>query len=1486
MTPLRWLRRGMIGLLTGVLIAMGAFLFLERVQRGQRVVLDYALGRIRGAIAGTIEIGGIASTGLLGGATLTDVTVRGEDGRPFLTIDRVEAAYAWKSFLSGDVILSKLDVYGPRLTISRYPGEETFNLDRIFRLDERTGEPPSTRSIELEDVRIVDGFIEILLPVDAADPPPPRALTTAVPGVDGAFQHIFFEAVQARIADALLVSPDGDPEVTVRSASLTGHVYEDPLTLTNLEGRVAWADGKLTVDADELALPNTRASGTIVVDLTREGRGGREKGWAVALDLESPRYALADLHWLLPQLPAGEGEGAFDVRFDDLGAVQVAFSESTLEMDGSRLSGEGTILRDGDLRVQGIRLRADPLEIEQIEAFTGELPLGGIVAGTLVLDGPVGALRARGEVTLEEPERAPVSGTFSGTFNPERRAVTGLVADLAEVDYALLSLFAPASRLAGTGRAHVEATGSFDEGIAYRTELVHVPGGELPTSEVVAAGTVRKVGEELVLEVDAEVSPLSLTALRSYYPELSVSGEVTGRIHAVGPVSDLAVTTDLDTPAGRLALEARFDGRDPGAFYRAQGELGSFTLSELFPALPEPTVLSGYVELEGRGTDAETASVDARLVARGSRVGELDVDSAVVSLRVRDGVLHVDSADALASGVVLHASGTMATHEEGPRGEMLVTFEAESLEGLRPVLMERNILVKDGLTELQMQALRAQGIEPDTLPTADEVALAGSASGSVTFTGSLQRFAARGSASLDEVRLRTLSLHDVDVTFSAEDLPDLGAVQARVVADSIRLAGRSFRSADAQLAYVSPVGFVDLDLVRDDTEDYQARARFALDSLGGRVQLETLTLRLDTLSWELEEVGLFSWDAQAIRVANISLMQSGGEGVRVVGAGVLPREGEAAFELDVRGLELAQVVRLFQIEDVQMEGLVDLDILIAGTAEQPVITSAVNATGLRYQGYAMELVSGELEYRSRRLAVDLGASQDGRRVLTMTGAIPAVVNFTGPEIRLPDEEIDLRVVAESLPAAFVAGIFPVLVDVEGTVAGTFGIAGTLDQPSPSGSLTLQGAAWTVEPIGVRHENVTGGLTLRPDGTMEVNALARADGMAHMTGTVRLAPLRNPTFDLQVAFDNFRAADRRDVVGNVSGVVRLTGTFDRPLIEGLGPAEGLRVESGVLFLEEAVRAATVVDLADPRFREFLNESLLDTRVIAESQNPFMQNLRVNVDLAVAQDTWLRSTEMNVEIAGDLRVSYDRARLSLVLTGVLDARRGQYDVLGRRFQVREGQVEFLGTPGVDPELDIQADTRVRMQNGEQLDITARVTGRLTEPRVTLSSDEGAIGQSDLVSYLLFGRPSYELASGEQAVLGGAARSFVGSYAVGTVATRIGSALAQQWGLDYFAITEIGTDLDFGSVSQAQVEFGRYLSQDLFVVMAFKPAQVVSTLDSRAFGQIGVRLEYRPTERYTLESFFEDRFLRSRGIGFQDVALNSQKVLGLSLFREWGY
>src|SRR5688572_19244509 len=99
----------------------------------------------------------------------------------------------------------------------------------------------------------------------------------------------------------------------------------------------------------------------------------------------------------------------------------------------------------------------------------------------------------------------------------------------------------------------------------------------------------------------------------------------------------------------------------------------------------------------------------------------------------------------------------------------------------------------------------------------------------------------------------------------------------------------------------------------------------------------------------------------------------------------------------------------------------------------------------------------------------------------------------------------------------------------------------------------------------------------------------------------------------------------------------------------------------------------------------------------------------------------------------------------------AERGTYSLaldptgyfLRREFQVEGGTITFYGASGLDPELNISALHTVKTANGEDLRIRVRLTGPIyPNPIVTLESAESfQLGQSDLVSYLLFGQPSFE-------------------------------------------------------------------------------------------------------------------------------------------------
>jgi hypothetical protein len=147
-------------------------------------------------------------------------------------------------------------------------------------------------------------------------------------------------------------------------------------------------------------------------------------------------------------------------------------------------------------------------------------------------------------------------------------------------------------------------------------------------------------------------------------------------------------------------------------------------------------------------------------------------------------------------------------------------------------------------------------------------------------------------------------------------------------------------------------------------------------------------------------------------------------------------------------------------------------------------------------------------------------------------------------------------------------------------------------------------------------------------------------------------------------------------------------------------------------------------------------------------------------------WLRSKEANIKLGGSLSVTRalddresgrstlarddqgDNQRYALALSGSLSADRGTYALaLGpvqRQFQVQAGRITFFGTPDFNPEIDVTALYNVKQTKRADITVQARIFGNFyPAPTLSLTSNDPSIGSSDLVSYLVAGRPSAELA-----------------------------------------------------------------------------------------------------------------------------------------------
>lgn len=1476
-----------------LVVGLLAYIVLQ-TRPGHDFVLRTVLNQAPSFINGDLQVASLRSDGLLRGFSLHDVSIHDPRGRPFLEADSMRVRYSARALLDRRVALRPAELWGARIVVETLHGDSESNVARIFAPDppDEPGEQAASElTVVLRDVSLHDSEFVLRLPLEG-DEAPPRMATEAVPGFEGLHLRYRFSGIDAHLSELDLLRPGGEGErIEVDRMSLVGEVFDEPFELADLRGTIVREGTRLTLDLDRFWLPRTEMSGFVALDW-----GDVEEGLNLDVQLEAPVVQLADLQWLEPRIPLGEGRLDLSIQ-GPVERSQWRLSEVDVQVDESRLRGRLGFDLGEDLRLVDTEMEALPLHLFRLDPWLEEpLPIEGRVAGRVAVSGPFSDLNVDGEVTYDDPDGGIPESTVTlsgGISLGEVLEARSLSVRIDPLRYGTLRAFAPELELSGEGSLQMELSGGLASHLTLTAELLHAPLGGQDRSRVLASGTLRQIEGSWVLDLDGNLDPLSLDGLAlGLNQELPVSGELTGPVRAAGALENLSVAGILSTPAGRIDAQGNLNTLDPASRYSVAGDVQTFALHRLFPDLPEPTLMTGGFAVDGSGITMETVEGTARLELTALEVAGARADEFTARLEARGGRLVVDMLSLRSPLGELDGVGSLGLRADSDPGEVEVAWEVESLEAFRPLLMGDTVIAGDTLTEIERLDLRMQGIDPDTLPAA--VALNGQAEGTLRLSGTLRDLTGEGTIWAQDLLYAEYAVDEARVDFSGwfQERAAWG-VEGEGSLHDVVLGDQSLESVEGVVSYAPGAGEGRLALRRDDAQAYRLGGTFVTDSLGVGATLDEFTLDLEDVVWSLARESNLRVEGRTFTVDTLRLTrpaveedEAGRAGARMEARGTLSLEGESQFRVEAEGADIHRLATIFGLDDPP-QGFLDLELDVLGSHDDPLLEGRFLLRDLLTGETLLSRVEGTLDYRERLARAELMADMDGRRLLSVQGRFPVDLALQEVEDRFPDRNLEVDAQIDSFPAASALAFLEVLEGVEGVLDGQLRFRGTPGDLRPSGEVALRSGALSLPELGLRITGIGGTLSLREDQTVEVNAEARAGGTARVEGTISLEDIADAGFDLRIQASNFQAVDRRDLNARVGGEVTLTGSFTAPRVGG-----DVRLEQGTIFVEEFARTAEVVDLSDPSFFDVVDTTLVATRPALEAaQNPFMQNLRVDVDLLLQRDVWLRSREMNVEMGGELIVTFDRPRREILLVGTLEAIRGSYSAFGRQFQVQEGSVEFVGTPGIDPALDIQAVHRLRREGGEPLDIVANVGGSLTNLRVDLSSDaQPPIGQSDLISYLVFGRPSYALAGGETSILEGAAGAGV-SVGVGAIATQLGQVVAQQFGVDYFTITQAqeagGLESAAGitnTFADTQIEVGQYVADNLFLALTLRPLTGLGARTSTQFP--GARMEWRFADAWTVEGFFEDRFAREAASGFGELGLRLDKVLGLSIYREWGY
>ncbi len=1327
-------------MLAGLLACfLGALASLVGTDAGRALLTRVTAGALHQVFTGTIEVGDVGGS-LLTGLTLSQVRLFDADSTLVAWLPRADVSYNPFDFAAGRAVLFEFDLRRPVINIVQHPSGR-LNIEELLRLggpDKGPHGPPAL--ILLRNVRITDGSVTLRL--QARQPAPgDSALEIAGGGPNGRLRVRRFEHLDAHLA-ALQVSSPRERGIRIDVSRLAFESTDPAVRLVDLTGRLHVIGDSMEVRLARVQLP---ASGL------RNARGAvRWPRGTMLFDLRlrADSATLGDFPFIDRRFTGAPATGVLsgDVRVRSHGSrvLEVGVDSLRLAYAGGTVAGRVTALSVADSGLVALRdadLDARDFDLEFARPFLDTLPFAGRLSGRTVATGPLTALALETDWSFRDslvpgwPETR-----LRGKGEVNLKAADGIrfqpfAVEAASVDLRTVARLAPAVRLHGM----LLATGSLAGPLknAQFTGTLEQRDGDRPASRLTGAVRLDTRGAVLGIYSDATADSLSFDGLKGSFPSLPLHGAVSGPIKLAGPLGALETHAELHAGEGG---DVRADGvlaLDLPHYGARDFELSTRDLDLaqwLSGAPPSRLGLTLRGALTGDSGVAPSGAVTALLGP--SLFAGAGLDSGALRLRLADRRVYVDSLRLAQPGLVTTGSGSLGW-TRGASGQLALDFDADSLSAI------------DSLVTWLAQRDNAARADPDPdLDPRPNRPLVGSARVVATLGGSLDSLGVDVRASVDRVawhgwlvpagRVRLQWQPGPTPTFALEATLDslaygtLGfsgaAAAGRGTLDSLTWFARSRMGAGGA---------------------FLAGGRFARrPGPAGTVRavgLDSLAVQLPGDVWVLERPTELTVTDSAARVSRLALKSVYGSG-KLTLQGDLPTRGRADAHLQLEAFPLAGMYALLEQDTAGVGGTVSATAGLTGSRASPVSSGSFSLSNGRFGEFRAPFVDGTFEYRDRRLSTAVHLWRSGQQILAVQAFLPLDLAIMPVERRQLADTLSVRATADSVDLAVLEALTPAVRQVTGVFSTDLGIAGTWDAPRLRGALQIADAAATIPALNVRYEAVNGRLALSGD-SIAVQALSASSerGRADVSGVVRLERLTHPVLDLRIAADQFKALDlKNNVTITSSGRLLLQGPVFGATLTGQ-----VNVTSGALYFADLVqkRIVNLDELADTSLASLIEQQ----RLGPEFQNVFLDSLRIDdLGLEMGNDVWLRSNEANIQLAGSARLT-KRRNLYLV-SGTLQAVRGTYRLkvgpVSREFVVSQGTVRYFGTPDQDATLDIEAKHVVHPvptpgAPNEDITVVAHITGTLIVPKVTLAAEKQDLSQTELISLLLFGKRSVDLA-----------------------------------------------------------------------------------------------------------------------------------------------
>ena len=490
----------------------------------------------------------------------------------------------------------------------------------------------------------------------------------------------------------------------------------------------------------------------------------------------------------------------------------------------------------------------------------------------------------------------------------------------------------------------------------------------------------------------------------------------------------------------------------------------------------------------------------------------------------------------------------------------------------------------------------------------------------------------------------------------------------------------------------------------------------------------------------------------------------------------IPKGVQAKLDVTTAGLNLSEFSKWHPAFGY-LGGTLNTRARVEGFIDNPRITLSLDAKDFRIRQYQVAGLVVEATLADRVCNISRLEMIERNARGEVTGFFPMALNLGAGRLSFPDGAVNLNVKLSESDLSLVSLFVKQIASASGLVKGEAQFSGTLKNPTLKGGFDIAKAS--LRPSGREEvfENLDAHVALT-EKAIEVTRFAATqgeNGRLEGSGRIPLSQGERGKYSFAIKGKKVTFGDPEDIA--------------------------LKFDCDLVISSVEVRDRGVYPKITGRID--VKQGIIAREFQATEGPQKEQRWLCDVEVEVPNNLWLKNIDAEIELAGSLTARKDVS--GLILLGSLTILRGKYYVFDNEFTISSGTLEFKDVGQINPEMNIQAETRA---SGRRVFLL--LTGKLSEPNIALSSEDANLSQTDILRLLTVGK--YAAAepgqTGEGGLVPGVTGS-VGNYFLRQIERRIAKEL--KW-VDSI---ELGSSMEgAASLSELRWGLGKYITPELYL------------------------------------------------------------------------